>query len=109
VLGGDTGQSKVSKRRAAVRRGAGAAAGRPGAVDPGSPEVARADTAHAVRTDAAPVSWFVGDTVGDMVEGRAAGVGTIAVAWGWHAAAQLAGAAPDHLVAVPADLLTLLL
>ena len=59
--------------------------------------------------DAAPESWFVGDTVGDMVEGREAGVGTIAAAWGWHTAAQLSGAAPDHLAAEPADLLMLLL
>ena len=85
VLGGDKGQSKVPKIRAAVRRFAEETAGRP------------------------PESWFVGDTVGDMVEGREAGVGTIAAAWGWHTAAQLAGAAPDHLAVSPADLLTLLL
>jgi phosphoglycolate phosphatase len=88
VLGGDKGQSKVPKIRAAVRRFVEAVAGQPGA---------------------APESWFVGDTVGDMLEGRAAGVGTIAVGWGWHTAAQLAGSAPDHLAAAPADLLTLLL
>jgi phosphoglycolate phosphatase len=104
VLGGDKGQSKVPKIRAAVRRFAAAAAGRPSALDPGSAEVADAG-----RPGVTPESWFVGDTVGDVVEGRAAGVGTIAVAWGWHTAAQLAGAAPDHLVAAPADLLTLLL
>jgi phosphoglycolate phosphatase len=88
VLGGDKGQSKVPKIRAAVRRFAEARADRPGAL---------------------PESWFVGDTVGDMVEGREAGVGTIAVGWGWHTAAQLAGATPDHLAAAPAALLELLL
>jgi phosphoglycolate phosphatase len=83
VLGGDKGQSKVPKIRAAVRRFAAA--------------------------DAALESWFVGDTVGDMVEGREAGVGTVAVTWGWHSAAQLVGAAPDLVAAAPADLLALLL
>ncbi len=104
VLGGDKGQSKVPKIRAAVRRFAEATAGRSHAV--GEP---RPDARHADGSDAAPESWFVGDTVGDMVEGRDAGVGTIAAAWGWHTAAQLAGAAPDHLAVTPADLLTLLL
>ena len=79
VLGCDKGQSKVPKIRAAVGRDREAAA-----------------------------TWFVGDTVGDIVEGREAGVGTIAVAWGWHSAALLADAAPDHLAAAPAELLTLL-
>jgi phosphoglycolate phosphatase len=112
VLGCDKGQGKVPKISGAVRRFAEEAASRPGAVDSGGPEVAgaaRVDTAHATRADTAPESWFVGDTVGDMLEGRAAGVGTIAVGWGWHTVAQLAGAAPDHLVGEPADLLTLLL
>jgi phosphoglycolate phosphatase len=80
VLGGDKGQSKVPKIRAAVRR-------------------------YGETLD----NWFVGDTVGDMVEGRRAGVGTIAAAWGWHSPAQLADAAPDHLAVAPADLLALLL
>jgi phosphoglycolate phosphatase len=88
VLGGDKGQSKVPKIRAAVRRFA---------------------VAPAARPDATLESWFVGDTVGDMIEGREAGVGTIAVGWGWHSAAQLRGAAPDRYAATPADLLTLLL
>ena len=80
VLGCDKGQNKVSKIRTAVGR---------------HPE--------------ARESWFVGDTVGDIVEGREAGVGTIAVTWGWHSAARLEGASPDHLVDTPADLLAVLL
>ena len=57
VLGGDKGHSKVDKIGAALS-----------------------------RYRAQPSStWFVGDTAGDVVEGRAAGVATIAVTWGWHA------------------------
>ena len=81
VLGGDKGHSKVDKIRAAQGR-FGADNGR---------------------------SWFVGDTVGDVVEGRKVGVGTIAVTWGWHARERLEAAAPDHLVTTPAELLELLL
>jgi len=81
VLGGDKGHSKVDKIRAAQRRF--------------SADLGR--------------SWFVGDTVGDVVEGRKVGVGTIAVTWGWHARERLEAAAPDHLVTTPAELLELLL
>lgn len=81
VLGGDKGHSKVDKIRAALRR------------------------FHADHGS----SWFVGDTVGDVVEGRQVGVGTIAVTWGWHARERLEAAAPDRLVTTPAELLALLL
>lgn len=54
-------------------------------------------------------AWFVGDTVGDVVEGRTAGVATVAAAWGWHSKQQLAQARPDHVAHTPADLLKLLL
>jgi len=79
VLGGDKGESKVRKIRAAVG-----------------------------RHEHDQGSWFVGDTVGDVVEGRRAGVGTIAAAWGWHSLEQLRGASPDRIAAAPRDLLTLL-
>ncbi len=80
VLGGDKGTSKVRKIGAAVRRHAGAD-GR----------------------------WFVGDSVGDIVEGRLAGVGTIAAAWGWHPLEQLRRASPHRIAGAPSDLLRLLL
>lgn len=80
VLGNEMGKSKVRKIRAAVRR-------------------------HASLHD----SWFAGDTVGDVVEGRQARVGTIACAWGWHSLEQLRSAAPDHIAAAPSDLLAVLL
>jgi phosphoglycolate phosphatase len=50
-------------------------------------------------------SWYVGDTAGDIVEGREAGVGTIGVAWGWHGAARLRAVSPDHLVSTPQELI----
>jgi phosphoglycolate phosphatase len=52
--------------------------------------------------------WYVGDTLGDMREGRCAGATTVAVTWGWHDAARLRRGAPDHVVDRPADLLALL-
>ena len=39
-----------------------------------------------------------GDTTWDMRMGRAAGSRTCAVTWGNHAAAELRGEAPDHVV-----------
>jgi phosphoglycolate phosphatase len=79
VLGGDKGESKVPKLTSALAR---------------------------YPHDEA---WFVGDTVGDVVEGRTAGVATVAVAWGWHSEQQLAESFPDHVAYTPDDLLRLLL
>ncbi len=78
VLGGDKGESKVPKLRGAVGR-------------------------HPHRE-----AWFVGDSVGDIVEGRAAGVSTIAATWGWHSERQLLEAAPDRVAHRPQELLELL-
>ena len=47
--------------------------------------------------------------MGDIVEGRQVGVGTIAVTWGWHSRKRLEAASPDRLVTTPAELLALLL
>lgn len=55
----------------------------------------------------AAAPWYVGDTLGDMVEGRRAGAVTVAVAWGWHDRARLERGAPDHVVASPAELVAL--
>lgn len=41
--------------------------------------------------------YYIGDTVGDMVEGKTAGVKTIGVSWGYHNKAKLTKASPDHL------------
>jgi phosphoglycolate phosphatase len=79
VLGGDKGKSKVPKLRGALGR---------------------------YPHDEA---WFIGDSVGDIVEGRSAGVSTIAVTWGWHPEEQLLESAPDRMVRAPEELLRLLL
>lgn len=75
VLGGDDEQSKTRK----IRR------------------------THARHGGALP-SWYVGDTVGDIREARAAGVGTVGAAWGWHGEERLRRAAPDRLALTPAHL-----
>jgi phosphoglycolate phosphatase len=52
-------------------------------------------------------AWYVGDTVGDILEARAAGVGTIGAAWGWHGEERLRSARPDVIARRPRDLLDL--
>lgn len=42
-------------------------------------------------------TWMVGDTVGDLLAGRAAGLRTYAVSWGTHDAERLASVRPDAL------------
>jgi phosphoglycolate phosphatase len=51
--------------------------------------------------------YYVGDTCGDMLEGREAGACTIAAAWGWHDAVRLRATQPDHLLHTPAELTAL--
>ena len=53
-------------------------------------------------------SYYVGDTKGDMIEGRDAGAITIAALWGWHTVKKLAEGSPDHFVSTPEALLDLL-
>jgi phosphoglycolate phosphatase len=78
VIGGDQEESKTSRIRAARRR-----------FGPDRP------------------TWYVGDTVGDILEAREAGVGTVGAGWGWHGAERLRRAGPDRLVREPRDLLEL--
>lgn len=80
VLGGDHDASKVRKIRAASH-----------------------------RYDLAGDTWFVGDTVGDIREGKQAGVRTVAAGWGWHSVELLRKEAPEHIAGAPGDLLSLLL
>lgn len=75
VLGAERGTSKVEKIRQVVHR------------YPGVP------------------AYYVGDTCGDIVEGRNAGVRTVAAGWGWHGAERLAAVSPDLMLERPADLL----
>ena len=51
-------------------------------------------------------TFYIGDTTGDIVEARAAGVRTVAVTWGWHSRKRLAAAPPDFLVEAPEGLLS---
>jgi phosphoglycolate phosphatase len=78
VLGSESGRSKVEKIR-------------------------RVAAKHPQRR-----GFYIGDTAGDIIEGREAGVATVGVTWGWHGRERLVRALPEHLVDRPADLLTLL-
>ncbi|HDM67229.1 MAG TPA: HAD family hydrolase, partial [Thermoplasmatales archaeon] len=53
--------------------------------------------------------YYIGDTTGDIIEGRRAGVETIAVTWGWHPTDRILSSKPDHLVHTPIGLLKLFL
>jgi phosphoglycolate phosphatase len=49
--------------------------------------------------------FYIGDTTGDIKEGKEAGVKTIGVTWGWHSKEKMAAAKPDYLLEKPTDLL----
>ena len=53
-------------------------------------------------------AYYVGDTKGDMIEGKKAGAITVAVTWGWHTKEKLTEASPDHMVHTPSELEKLL-
>ena len=74
VLGADKGAGKVAKIQATIARHAGLDA------------------------------YYVGDTLGDMIEGRAAGARTIAAAWGWHDERRLLQGQPDAVARSPREL-----
>ena len=52
--------------------------------------------------------YYIGDTVGDIIEGKQAKVKTIGVSWGWHPRIKLMEAGPDFLISVPNDLLKII-
>lgn len=49
-------------------------------------------------------AFYVGDTKGDMIEGKEAGAKTIAVTWGWHTSDKLKEGLPDFFFNSPKDL-----
>jgi len=51
---------------------------------------------------------YFGDTKGDIIEGKKAGVKTVAVAWGWHNIEELKEENPDYLIDKPSDILTII-
>lgn len=48
--------------------------------------------------------FYVGDTMGDIKEGKQAGVQTIATTWGYHNRTKLQGQKPDYIVDSPSQL-----
>ena len=52
--------------------------------------------------------FYIGDTKGDIYEGRKAGVNTVAVTWGWHTKKELETLKPDYLVEAPEQLIDLI-
>ena len=51
---------------------------------------------------------YVGDTKGDMIEGKQAGVKTVAVTWGWHSVAKLQEGKPDYMASKPSEILSII-
>jgi phosphoglycolate phosphatase len=51
--------------------------------------------------------YYIGDTTGDIKEGKQAGVKTVGVTWGWHSKEKMAAVQPDYLFDNPKDLLQL--
>jgi phosphoglycolate phosphatase len=51
--------------------------------------------------------YYIGDTIGDIKEGKQAGIKTIGVTWGWHDKAKMASSNPDYLFDNPQELLNL--
>ena len=51
--------------------------------------------------------YYIGDTTGDIKEGKQAGVKTVGVTWGWHTKEKMAEAQPDYLFDQPLELLQL--
>lgn len=52
---------------------------------------------RALAAVGAPAAWMVGDTTGDLLAGKAAGLRTYGVSWGTHPAERLAAVHPDVL------------
>ncbi|CAH2211993.1 HAD family hydrolase [Tepidibacter aestuarii] len=49
--------------------------------------------------------YYVGDTKGDMIEGKISNAKTIGVTWGWHTLSQLKNGGADFIVNSPDDIL----
>jgi phosphoglycolate phosphatase len=51
--------------------------------------------------------YYIGDTIGDMKEGKQAGIKTVGVTWGWHSKEKMVASNPDCLFDNPQELLQL--
>lgn len=65
---------------------------------PSKPDPAMLRAALAETGCAPGAAVMIGDTEFDVAMGRAAGMATVAVAWGYHSRARLAAAGPDAIV-----------
>jgi phosphoglycolate phosphatase len=52
-------------------------------------------------------AFYIGDTAGDILEARAAGIRSVAVTWGWHRRERLIAVQPDFLIDTPEGLLAI--
>lgn len=52
--------------------------------------------------------FYIGDTKGDMLEARKAGVKSVGVTWGYHTYKEIKEAKPDFIVEKPEELLEIL-
>ena len=55
------------------------------------------------------VFYYIGDTVGDILEAKKADVKAVAVTWGYHSRKMLEKVKPDYIVDTPKELLKVLL
>jgi len=51
--------------------------------------------------------FYIGDTLGDIIEGKKANVDTVAVSWGWHDLTKLRKIDPAYFVSKPEELIHL--
>ena len=52
--------------------------------------------------------YYFGDTKGDIIEGKKAGVKTVAVSWGWHSKKELKEENPEYFLDKPEDIVKIL-
>ena len=50
-------------------------------------------------------TYYIGDTTGDIKEGKEAKVKTVAVTWGWHSREKLKLIKPDYIIDAPEEML----
>ena len=75
--------------------------------DLGTSKAERIGAMRARHGESRGATFMIGDTIGDIREGKRAGVRTVAVGWGYQTAALLSKEAPDFLINKPSDLLQL--
>lgn len=52
-------------------------------------------------------AFMIGDSMSDIIQGKRAGIRTVAVTWGYQSRRSLESVQPDHLVTNPGELLAL--